>query len=65
MEWLEDVMRWLEEAVFNEHVVHTILHMGLEAFKHFVKHNAPHIWRAFSGNIAAIFDFVKDWLSGN
>ena len=64
MGWLNDILRFLREIADNEALVHTIKHMGLHSFQHFVSHNLPHIWEKFSEYISEIFSFVLEFLSG-
>ena len=61
--WIDDILRWLRELVNNEALAHSIRHMGLHSFQHFVQHNLPHLWETFKEYIAEIFGLVMEWLS--
>jgi hypothetical protein len=65
MNWLDDLFRFLESIVTSEQVAHTIKHMGLHAFNHFLQHKAPHLWAVVSDKIGEVFQFVLEWLSDN
>jgi hypothetical protein len=64
MMWLDDLFRLLREVVTNEQVAHTIRHMSVHAFQHFLQHHAPHLWEVFKENIGEVFQVVIEWLSG-